>query len=186
MSFVLASGWLAPLGQVAAIILALYLFVSIIVGLVLTIALMFGFAWLREKAELIRSLRPFVKDFNRALEASKRGDPLPQEVAGNKIIQAAAQVSRVAVGLPGTASNIEQRVEHGSGRVASAVIEFSARTAMVKGVARALFLPGSVRSRRKIAIEQRTELEPEQVAAIPEEVREPLYEEEMIIIQSAR
>ncbi len=74
MDYVLASDGLAPWGQAAAIVLALYLFVSIVVGLALVAALMFGFAWIREKAELLRRLRPQVMQINQAALATKRGD----------------------------------------------------------------------------------------------------------------
>jgi hypothetical protein len=188
MELVLASGWLAPLGQAAGFILAIYLFVSILLGLLLTAALMFGFAWIREKSELIKKLRPFVNELNRSLEASKRGEPLPEEMADNRLVQAVTQAPRVTANWPGAANAIEQKVEQGSDRVANAVIEFRARTAMVKGIARAFFLPQTMRPRRHIPVEQAIELEQRQVAG-PQVAREPeppIYEEEITIVQSSR
>lgn len=189
MGYVLASGGLAPWGQAAAIIIALYVFVSIIVGLVLAAALMFLFAWIREKAELIKMLRPTVLQMNEALEASQRGDPLPPELADKKLIAAVAKVPKVAATLPARASGIEQKVERGSDRVAGAVIEFRARTQMVKGIAKAFFLPGLSKQRVSVPIEQPIQAEREQVAeAQREEVvvaersgEEPYMEQEIII-----
>lgn len=190
MRYLLASGSLAPWGQAAAIIIALYVFVSIIVGLVLTAALMFLFAWIREKAELVKKLRPTVLQMNEALAASQRGDPLPPEVADNKIIATVASVPKVAATLPARASSIEQQVERGSDRVADAVIELRARTEMVKGIARAFFLPGLARPRAGVPIEQRAaqaereqivERQREQAAATERPGEEPFMEQEIII-----
>jgi len=44
--------------------------------------------------------------------------------------------------VPAYAHSVEQKVEHGSDRVAGVVIEFRARTVMVTGTLKALFLPG--------------------------------------------
>ena len=191
MGYVLADGGLAPWGQAAAIIIALYVFISIIVGLVLTAVLMFLFAWIREKAELIKMLRPTVLQVNEALEASQRGDPLPPGVADNKIIAAVAKVPKVAATLPARASSIEQKVERGSDRVANAVIEFRARTEMVKGMARAFFLPGLTRPRVSVPIEQPIQAEREQVAepqreevVIAERAGEEPFMEQEIVIRS--
>jgi hypothetical protein len=188
MRLVLASFGLDSWGLVAAIILVLSLIFSTILSLVLTGALMLGLAWVREKAELLSLLRPFVDDLNRASDASKHGEPLPQEVADNKMLQVGAQISKMTGDWSATATNIEQKVEHGSERVANAVIEFRARTAMVKGIAKAFFVPGATtRSRRTMHVEQVSELEREQAASEPEAVSEPpVYEEEMTIVQSSR
>jgi hypothetical protein len=189
MGYVLAGGGLAPWGQAAAFIIGLYVFVSIIVGLALTAALMFLFAWIREKAELIKKLRPMILEMNEALEASRRGDPLPPEVADNKIVATVARVPRAAATLPARASSIEQKVERGSDRVAAAVIEFRARTEMVKGMAKAFFLPGLTRRRAAVPVEQiervkREEVvEPqrEEVVAAERPGEEPYLEQEIVI-----
>lgn len=192
MLSVLASGGLAPWGQAAAIILALYMFISIIIGLALAAALMFGFAWIREKSELLRQIRPHVSELNQAAIAVRRGDPLPQEVADNKVISAVAQVPKMAENIAARSSGIEQKVDQGSERVAQVVIEFYARTAMVKGMARAFFLPGLTRARPAPPLahpvtlpqeqEQEREEEPIEVAAAgPRE--EPPLEQEIVITQ---
>ncbi len=192
MGYALADGGLAPWGQAAAFIIALYVFISIVFGLVLAAALMFLLAWLREKTELIKKLRPAVNELNQALEASRRGDPLPAELADNRLVKAVSQVPKVAATLPAKASNLEQRVEQGSDRVAGAVIELRARTQQAKAMAKAFFLPGLVR-RRTIApttptqqVEQIVQAERER-AAVAEVVREePPMEQEIVITQSSR
>lgn len=190
MSVVLASDGLAAWGQVAAIVLALYVFVTLLVGLVLAAALMFGFAWIREKAELLRQLRPRITQLNRAVIAARRGDPLPPDVADNKVIAAVAQAPRMVERVATGASNMEQRVDQGSQRVANAVIEFHARTAMVKTMARAFFLPGLARTRpvapvvQTVTQQQMREPEPVAVAQVP--IEEPPLEQEIIITQSSR
>lgn len=189
LSFVLVSAdLLAEWGQAAAIVVALYLFFSILVGLVLSAALMFALAWLRSKAELIKSLRPNLNELNQALVAGQKGDPLPDKVANNTFVQAAAQVPRIAAQMPASASSIEQRVQRGTDRVAGVVIEFRARTEMVKSMARAFFLPGLTRRTRRVFLIEQTETE-QSVSASPEAevIREqPRYEEEMTISQSFR
>jgi hypothetical protein len=192
MVLTLASGGLAPWGQAAAIILGIYIFVSIILGLVVATALMFALSWLRNKVELVNKLRPFLNELNSGLHAGQKGDPLPQDVADKKIIQVMSQVPRVAAGLPARANAIEQKVENGSDRVAKTVIEVRARTEMVKGMARALFLPGlkpsrSIR-RSPVQTQKVAHLEPVEAEVRMQETNEepPRYEEEMTIVQSSR
>jgi hypothetical protein len=133
--YVLAGDPLAPWGQASAIILALYMFVYILIGLAVSAGLMFGFAWVRQKAELIKKLRPTVESVNHSLEEANKG-ALPAPGPGeNKVVRAIAEV-------PMRVTTIEKKVDEGSERVAHAVIEFRARTVMVKQIAKAFFLPG--------------------------------------------
>lgn len=187
MGYPLADSGLAPWGQAAAIILLLYLFFLVIIGLVLTAALMFALAWLREKAELLKKARTNVNQMNRALVAAQQGEPLAPEVADNQFIQVAARIPAMTAGLPTRASAIEQNVERGSNRVVGAVIEFHARTEMVKGMARAFFLPGLTRPRRVATEGKMVELAPEPVAASQEKLPEPpIYEDEITMVQRMR
>jgi hypothetical protein len=186
MQIVLATGWLPPLGQLAAIILLIFLFVSTLVSLLLVAVLMFGFAWMREKIELLKKLRPQVNLFNSALTASQKGEPLPQELADNKVVGTLAQISGIAESLPGKASAVEARVDQGSERVAEAVIEFHARVAMVKGIARAFFVPQTLRSRRAALVTQTVSSEQIAGGAEAEQPEPPVYEEEIVIVQSSR
>lgn len=185
MNYMLVGG-LAPWGQAAAIVLALYLFVSILLSLVLAGVLMFGFAWVREKAELVKKLRPVLNRFNEVLAASQHGDPLPPEIASNKIVSAVVQVPRMTAGLSDRAGTIEEKVEQSSERVAQAVIEFHARAEMVKGMARAFFLPGLKKSRASVSSERMAHLEDEQAVVRERHAEEQPLEQEIVIIQSTR
>src|SRR5579863_4341876 len=130
-----SSNPLPPLGQGAAIVLLLYFLIVILPGLALTLGLMFGLAWVREKTELIKKFRPTVESVNTTTESAIKGN-LPAPTAhDNKIVRTVASV-------PARAHDIEQKIEQGSDRVASGVIEFRARTQMAKGIVKAFFLPG--------------------------------------------
>ena len=133
--YVLADDPLAPWGQASAIILALYMFVYILIGLAVSAGLMFGFAWVRQKAELIKKLRPTVESVNHSLEEANKGELPPPRPGEKKVVRTIAEV-------PMRVTTIEKKVEEGSERVAHAVIEFRARTMMVKEIAKAFFLPG--------------------------------------------
>lgn len=138
MYVLLASDPLALAGQIAAIVLLLFMLVDILVGLALAVALLFGLSWLREKAALLKKLRPVVDSVNITSVAAIKGEeppPIGNETKTEKIAHAAALV-------PAYTRTVEQKVEHGSDRVAGAVIEFRARTVMVTGTLKALFLPG--------------------------------------------
>lgn len=178
---------LAALGQAAAIILGIYLFISIILGLVLAAVLMFGFSWIREKSEQLNKIRLHLNDLNRSLKEAQNGIYQPETTTDNKVVQTLARVPALASQMPGKASQIEQNIEQKSDRVASAVIEFQARSAMVKRMARAFFIPQTLRSRQIVVVEKATELVPEPLTQSPAQVQReepPRYEEEMIIIQS--
>src|ERR1700693_1611539 len=104
MQYVLASSDpLAPWGQVAAIIMLFYFLIVILLGLGLTLGLMFGLAWVREKTELIKKLRPTVESVNTTTEAAIKGN-LPAFIDhDNRIVQA-------VVSVPARAHDIEQKV----------------------------------------------------------------------------
>lgn len=138
MQYVLASSNpLPPLGQGAAIVLLLYFLILVLLGLGLTLGLMFGLGWVREKTELIKKLRPTVESVNTTTELAIKGN-LPAPTANsNKVIRTVAEV-------PARVHNIEQKIEQGSDRVAGVVIEFRARTQMTKTIVKAFFLPGLI------------------------------------------
>lgn len=193
MGYVLADSGLAPWGNVAAIILVCYLFVSALLGLATTAVLALTLVWIRKKAELLKRVRPKIDLVNTALENAQQGEALPPEMAENHLMQAVSQVPRIAATLPAKASAIERQVEQKSDRVAHAVIELRARSAMVKGMAKALFLPGltSPRTAPSVYIRQ-TESRAEEVE---EREKEPIEEhmehetppyEEMTMVQRMR
>jgi len=146
MLYVLASEPLALWGQVAAIVLLFYMFLSVIIGLAVALGLMLGLAWVGEKVELIKRLRPTVDSVNTTSEAAIKGVLPPPQSSDNKIVRTVAEV-------PMYAHTIEEKVEEGSDRVTSAVIEFRARTEMAKTVLKAFFLPG-LTHRRQTALQE--------------------------------
>lgn len=136
MQYVLASSNpLPPLGQGAAIVLLLYFLLLVLLGLGLTLGLMFGLAWVREKTELIKKLRPTVESVNTTTVSAIKGNMPASTANSNKVIRTVAEV-------PARAHDIERKIEQGSDRVAEAVIEFRARTQMTKAIVKAFFLPG--------------------------------------------
>ena len=144
MLYVLASDPLAPWGEVAAIILLFYMFLSVIIGLAVALGLLLGLAWVREKVELIKKLRPTVDSVNITSKAAVRGALPAPGSSDNKIVRTVAEV-------PAYAHTIEKKVEEGSDRVTDVVIEFRARTQMAKTVVKAFLLPGSThRSQRDL------------------------------------
>ena len=137
---------LITLGQVAAIILLIYLLVNILLGLILAVGLMFGFAWVGDKAELIKKLRPTIKSVNEAL----RNPEAVKEESANVLVKAIHTVQTTAIpqkieDVEHSVQSVEQKVGQGADRVAGAMIEFRARTAQVQGVLKAFFLPGLTR-----------------------------------------
>lgn len=148
MFVVLASDPLAPWGQAAAILIALYLFVVVLIGLALALVLMLALGWIQQKSELVKRLRPTVDSVNTTSEAALSGKLPPPSNSDNKLIRTVAEV-------PEYAHIAEQKVELASDRVAHAVIEYRARTEMVKGMAKAFFLPGLTnRPQIQTALEQ--------------------------------
>ena len=135
MPIFLASDPLATWGQIAAIIVLIYLVTFILIGLALALVLLLGMAWVREKIELIKRIRPVVNSVNTNVQAAIDGT-LPEPRADeNKIIRTAEEI-------PAYAHTLEQKVDQGSNRVAGTVIEFRARTMMVRTTLKAFFLPG--------------------------------------------
>jgi hypothetical protein len=129
---------LAIWGQIAAIILVIELFLLIVIAVALNAALAFAFAWVREKVELVKKLRPVVDSVNTTTEAAIKGTLPEARTDENKIVRTVAQI-------PAQANAIEGKVVQGTDRVANAVIEFRARTVMVEGIVKAFFLPGLMR-----------------------------------------
>lgn len=137
---------LIQLGQVAAIILLIYLLVNILLGLALAVGLMFGVAWVGDKVELIKKLRPTIRDVNEAL---RNPEAVKAESAQGVVkvihsIQSAAIPQKIE-GVEHSVQSVEQKVGQGADRVAGAMIEFRARTAQAQGVLKAFFLPGLTR-----------------------------------------
>jgi len=135
MYIFLASDPLAMWGHIAAIILLIYLLVFILIGLALAFVLLVGMTWVREKVELIKMIRPTVNSVNKTTQAAIAGTLPEAKDDENKIIRTAAEI-------PAYAHEIETKVDQVSDRVASAVIEFRARSMMAKSMLKAFFVPG--------------------------------------------
>ncbi len=137
MTFVLAvNPVIATIGQIAAIIICLFAFIFILLAVALNLGLALGLGWLREKAELIKLLRPTVNSVNKAAESASRG----VAPSANENV-----VTRVVSTVPLQMHNIDQKVEQGSDRVANAVIEFRARTVQAQTVVKAFLRPNSMK-----------------------------------------
>ncbi len=137
---------LIQLGYAAAIILLIYMLVNILLGLALAVGLMFATAWVGDKAQLIKKLRPTIRDVNEALRN-------PEAVSGEsaqglvKVIHSvqSAAIPQKVEGVEQRVQAVEQKVGQGADRVAGAMIELRARTAQAQGVLKAFFLPGLTR-----------------------------------------
>lgn len=124
---------LAAWGQLAAIVICFYILVFVLIAVAFNVGMSFGLAWVREKVELLKLLRPYVDSVNKTSEAAVHGVP-PTENE-NKIVQTVAEV-------PVRVHTIDKQVDQGTERVAKAVIEFRARTVQVQTIVKAFFLPG--------------------------------------------
>ncbi|HZU00941.1 MAG TPA: hypothetical protein VFA10_14835 [Ktedonobacteraceae bacterium] len=124
---------LAAWGQVAAIVICLYILIFVLIAVAFNLGMAFGVAWVREKVELLKMLRPYVDSVNKTSEAAVHGVP-PVENE-NKIVQTVAEV-------PVRVHTIDKQVDQGTERVAKAVIEFRARTVQAQTIVKAFFLPG--------------------------------------------
>jgi|SRR5579863_222799 len=144
MGFILASDPIAPWGQAAGIVLLLYMFVSTLIGIALAVALLLALAWLREKVKLVKKLRPTVNSINTIYTSALQGTP-DTEVRSGRMEQIGHTVENVSARVRSVGQVVgstEQKIEETSDKVADAVIEFRARSMMVKGIVKAFLLPG--------------------------------------------
>jgi hypothetical protein len=129
---------LAMLGQIAAIVICVFVLIFVLLAVAFNALMAFAMAWVHEKVELIKILRPTVESINKASESVSQGvAPTAYE---NTIVRAAAS-------LPITMHTIDKKVEQSTHRVVNAVIEFRARTVQVQTVVKAFLLPGLMRSK---------------------------------------
>lgn len=132
---------LAAWGQIAAIVIGIFIFVFILISLAFNMVMTFGMSWVRQKAELVKMLHPTVDSLNKTMEAAAQGvPPSPNE---NAIVRTVASV-------PARVQSLDKQVEQTSDRIANAVIEFRARTVQAKTMFKVFFLPG-LTSRSRIA-----------------------------------
>jgi hypothetical protein len=123
---------IATLGQISAVIILLFVFVFVIIAVAFNLAMALGLGWVREKAELIKLLRPNVDSVNKVSEAALHGTPPAS--SENSIIKAVAQV-------PMQVEAADKKVEQVTDTVADKVIEFRARTVQVQAIVKTFFAP---------------------------------------------
>jgi hypothetical protein len=123
---------LAGFGQTAAIIIALFFLVFILITAALALAMVFATAWIREKSELIKMLRPTVDSVNKTTEAAIQGQE-PEEDK-HAIIRTIAKV-------PASMHTADKKVDEVTDKVAHGAIEFRARMLQVQTVATAFLFP---------------------------------------------
>ena len=134
MAFILASSPLPALGQIAAIVILVYMFFLIVICAAIALVLALAMSWVREKTELIKRLRPTVDSVNTTTEAAIQGH-LPADAKANEVAHIIAEV-------PSYVHSIDNKVEQGSERVAGVVIEFRARVMMARQMLKVFFVPG--------------------------------------------
>ena len=126
-------------GQIAAIILCIFLLISVILMVAINLGLAFLLAWIREKANAIKLLRPTVDSVNKSSEAALQGKEI-EAIEESK-------VARTVAALPGSVHSIDQQVTQISSKVANAAIEFRARTAQAQAIAMTFLAPNAYRQK---------------------------------------
>jgi hypothetical protein len=133
-------------GQIAAIVLCISLLISVLLMLALNVGLAFMLAWIRQKANAIKLLRPTVDSVNKSSEAALQGREI-ETTEGNKL-------ARTAASLPGSVHALDQKVEQVSGKVASAAIELRARAVQAQTIVKTFLAPST--SRQKAVLPEST------------------------------
>lgn len=124
---------LAAWGNFAAIVICFYAVIFVVLAVAFNLGMAFAFSWVREKAEIIKRLRPTVDSVNNTTELAVKG--VEPDANTNKIVRSIAQG-------PAAVHTLDKKVDEGADRVAHYAIEFRARTEQVKAIAQTLFLPG--------------------------------------------
>lgn len=127
---------LAMFGQIAAIIICLFLFIFVVLALVINLVMAFGLKWLHDKTEAIKLLRPSVESLNKQSAAALQNTPI--EASDNALVRNVSQ-------LPKQMQAVDHKVEQASDRVARAVIEYRARTVQAKTIVKAFLMPAPKR-----------------------------------------
>lgn len=126
------------LGLIGAIIICLFAFIFVLIAVALNLGLAFGMGFLRDKVNLVKTLRPQVDKISHTTEAVLHEEPPPDLEKENALVRTAATV-------PARVHGVDHKVDETAARVASAVIEFRARTVQAKTMVKAFFLPGLTR-----------------------------------------
>jgi len=129
---------LADAGQIAAFIICLFIFILVLIAVAFNLAMAFGMSWLRDKVNIVKTLRPYVDEVNKESETA---------IATGKVPETDNTVARLVATVPVQANKVDQKVEQATDKVTNGVIEFQARAQQAKAIAKAFFRPGMV-SRR--------------------------------------
>ncbi len=134
---------IATIGQIAAIIICLFIFIFILLAVAFNVAMAFGMAWVREKVIAIKLLRPAVESVNKASEAAAHGvSPADNE---SDVVWAIATV-------PAQTHMIDKKVDQVTDRVANYAIEFRARAEQGKAIVTTFFRPRPRARREGLAV----------------------------------
>jgi hypothetical protein len=123
---------LALVGQIAAIVICLFVLIFVLLAVAFNVVMSFAMAWVREKVDLIKMLRPTVESINKASESVSQG--VATTANENAVVRQVAS-------LPAHMHTLDEKVGRSTDRVAKAVIEFRARTVQVQTVVKAFLLP---------------------------------------------
>lgn len=138
-----ANSVLATLGQIAAIVICLFVLIFVLLAVAFNVLMAFVMTWVSEKVNIIKMLRPTVESINKASESVSQGvAPTANE---NAIVRRVAS-------LPTNMHAVGQKVEQSTDRIANTVIEFRARTVQIQTIIKAFFLPGVMRSTPAVPI----------------------------------
>lgn len=151
--FILSDNIVNQVGQIAAIIVALYFFLFVVLFIVASLLFLYINAWLRQQARLVHQLRSIVESIDTTLH-TPASETLPAVLTPDnrlgQVAQAihraqAVQVVQIAKNKQMQVDSISKKVEPVADRIAGGVIEFRARTVMVQGILKAFFLPGLIK-----------------------------------------
>jgi hypothetical protein len=132
-------------GQIAAIIICLFVLVFIILTVAFNLAMAFGMSWLEQKVQAIKLLRPTAESVSKVAESAL--EEIPVDEQQSKIVH-------TMTSIPATMHHLEKKVDQSTGKVANAVIEFRARTVQAQTIFKAFFLPGLTHGKQETAAEK--------------------------------
>ena len=144
---------LTTLGRIAALVLIIYVFLFAMLFFVVSLLLLYGNAWLRDKLGLLHQLRVIVESVDTTIDSQGK-EALPATLESYKRLDQALQaiqmvqsvhVVEIAKNTQKQVDSIEKRVEPVADRIADGVIEIRARTVMAQGILKAFFLPGLIK-----------------------------------------
>lgn len=151
--FILSDNIVNQVGQIAAIIVALYFFLFVVLFIVASLLFLYINAWIRQQVRLVHQLRSIVESIDTTLHTPS-SETLPAALTpDNRLGQAvqaihraqSVQVVQIAKNTHMQVESIGKKVEPVADRIAGGVIEFRARTVMVQGMLKAFFLPGLIK-----------------------------------------